>query len=143
MLCTIYFCNTFFCNVLVHYKKKCNTLLCITPESIDIFCNVLAHYEKLMHYEKMGALEKYMMYYKKTGSQNLQTGPRNHKQEPQLFPSSKHTVVACWAIDNGLHDRKIKTKPQNTGSGKAGCSTNGLIFWPCCSEETSHKHSSF
>ena len=68
--------------------KKCNTLLCLTPKSIDIFCNASAHYEKLAHCEKMGTLQKYMTHYKKTGTWNWHTGTRNHKQEPLLLLSS-------------------------------------------------------
>ena len=69
--------------------KKCNTLLCITPESIDIFCNASAHYQKIGALRKNGCITKNTWHItKKTGSRNLQTGPRNHKQEPLLLPSS-------------------------------------------------------
>ena len=38
--------------------------------------------KKLVHYKNTSCITK------KTGSRNLQTGPRNHKQGPLLFPSS-------------------------------------------------------
>ena len=64
MLCATYFCNAFFHNAPVHYKKNAIPYCTEHQKLMTFFCNAPAHYEKLAHYEKMGTLQKYMGHYK-------------------------------------------------------------------------------
>ena len=73
----------------------------ITPESIDIFLQCIDALLKIGTLWKNGCITKIhdALQKKKTGTRNLQTGPRNHKQEPLLFLSSKLPCVEYFSFD--------------------------------------------